>query len=261
MKTLKLITAIVGTLSAISSLAQETGAIKGFLTDETGANMLYVSVGLIDESKIIEAVNTDENGTFTFKGLTSGVYDLQLSYVGYKTKKIKDIKVTANEISYIYKSLEPEITTITGIEIVAEKWEKPVFNSKFSSVQKLDIDQISNIAAPKNDAVALIVASSSYVMPTADGKDIYMRGSRRGSTSYYIDGNKIIGDADVPGLGISGMEILAGGVPAEYGDCTGGIIIITTKDYKTEMRRKRIKESERNERESKVQKSIGGIDE
>ena len=249
MKTLKLIAAIAGIISATASSAQETGSIKGFLTDEKGANMPFVSVALIDEAKIIESTTTDDNGAFTFKALTPGVYDLQFSFVGYKPKKIKEVKVEGNQTSRITKSLQPDITMIEGVEVISEQWEKPVFNTEFTTVSKLNIDQIEHIAAPKNNPVALITAISSYAMETTDGKDIYMRGSRRGTTSYYVDGNKIIGEADVPGLAISGMEVLAGGVPAEYGDCTGGLVIITTKDYKTEMRRKRIKNTERKERE------------
>ena len=134
------------------------------------------------------------------------------------------------------------------VTVVSEKWEKPVINSTYSTVTNITIDQIENIAAPKNDVIAILIAVTPGVLATADGKDIYMRGSRRGTTAYYIDGNKIIGSPDVPGLGISGMEILTGGVPAEYGDCTGGLVIITSKDYKVEMRRKKIKRAEQEER-------------
>jgi hypothetical protein len=55
---------------------------------------------------------------------------------------------------------------------------------------------------------------------------------------------------EVPGPGIAGMEVLTGGVPAEYGDCTGGLVIITTKEYKWEMRKKEKLIKERKEREA-----------
>lgn len=261
MNVFKQIAVIAALLSATTVVAQETGTIKGYLTDENGANMPYVSVALLDENKIIEGVSTDETGTFSFKSLSPGLYDLKFSFLGYKEKTVKNVEVSASQTSYIYKSLKPDVTEMGEVEVVSEVWEKPVFNSDFSTISRLDREQIENSAVPKNDPVALMVSISSSLMPTADGKDVYMRGSRRGSTSYYIDGNKIIGEADVPGLGIGGMEVLAGGVPAEYGDCTGGLVIITTKDYKTEMRRKRIKESERIEKAVKLAKTQSDEDE
>ena len=250
MKALKLLAVIIGITSINSAHAQQTGTIKGSLTDEKGGNMPFVTIALMEDSTISEASNTDDNGDFTFKLLTPGFYKIQFSFIGYKTKRINDIEVSANQTSYIYKRMSPANEILKTVEVFSEKWEKPIINSTYSTVTNITIDQIENIAAPKNDVIAILTAVTPGVLPTADGKDIYMRGSRRGTTAYYIDGNKIVGSPDVPGLAISGMEILTGGVPAEYGDCTGGLVIITTKDYKVEMRRKKIKENAKEERES-----------
>lgn len=248
MKTLKLLAVVICIISMNTSQAQQTGIIKGTLNDEKGKNMPFVTIALMEDSTIIEGTNTDDNGDFTFKQLTPGFYNLQFSFIGYKTKKINAIEVSANQTSYIYKTMSLANELLKTVTVVSEKWEKPVINSTYSTVTNITIDQIENIAAPKNDVIAILIAVTPGVLATADGKDIYMRGSRRGTTAYYIDGNKILGSPDVPGLGISGMEILTGGVPAEYGDCTGGLVIITTKDYKVEMRRKKIKRAEQEER-------------
>lgn len=249
MKRLKLFAVIVSMATINGLLAQETGIIKGTLTDEKGKNMPFVTVALLEDSTIIKSTTTDDNGDFTVKQLTPGFYELQFSFMGYKPKKIKGIEVTANQTSYVYKTMSPGNEILTTVEVFSEKWEKPIINGTYSTVTNITIDQIENMAAPKNDIIAILTALTPGVLATPDGKDIYMRGSRSGSTAYYIDGNKIIGSPDVPGLGISGMEILTGGVPAEYGDCTGGLVIITTKDYKVEMRRKKIKKTAREESE------------
>jgi hypothetical protein len=251
MNAFKQIAVIAALFSASAASAQETGTIKGYLTDENGKNMPYVGVALLDENKIIEGTSTDDNGAFSFKSISPGTYDLKFSFLGYKEKTVKSVEVSAGQITSIYRSLKPEATEIGEVVVTTDKWEKPVFNSDFSTISRLDRKQIEDSPVPKNDAVALAVSISSSIIPTADGKDVYMRGSRRGTTAYYIDGNKIVGDADVPGQAISGMEVLAGGVPAEYGDCTGGLVIITTKDYKTEMRRKRIKATQWAESQAK----------
>jgi hypothetical protein len=46
-----------------------------------------------------------------------------------------------------------------------------------------------------------------------------------------IDGEKVIGSFDVPSQSVRGMTVYTGGVPACYGDFTGGLVMITTKSF------------------------------
>jgi len=113
-------------------------------------------------------------------------------------------------------------------------------------------DQVEHMAVSKGDIVGMVANVTPGVLASEDGKELYVRGSRTGSTQFIVDGNKVMtaSDPGVPGTGIANMEVLTGGVPAEYGDCTGGIVIITTKEYKWEMRKKEMREREREEQEN-----------
>ena len=62
-----------------------------------------------------------------------------------------------------------------------------------------------------------------------EGDAVNMRGSRSDATEYYIDGIKVRGALGVPASGIEQITVVTGGVPAKYGDATGGIISVTTK--------------------------------
>ena len=61
------------------------------------------------------------------------------------------------------------------------------------------------------------------------GDAVNVRGSRSDATEYYVDGIKVRGSMGVPTSGIEQITVITGGVPAQYGDATGGIISITTK--------------------------------
>ncbi|MFY8138858.1 MAG: hypothetical protein ACOVMR_12165, partial [Flavobacteriales bacterium] len=53
-----------------------------------------------------------------------------------------------------------------------------------------------------------------------------------GSVIYMIDGVKIRENVpNIPSCGISRMAVYTGGLPAKYGDTTGGVIVIETKNY------------------------------
>ena len=47
-----------------------------------------------------------------------------------------------------------------------------------------------------------------------------------------LDGVKIRENVpNVPSSGISSMSVYTGGLPAKYGDTTGGVVVIETKSY------------------------------
>ncbi len=237
MKTIKLFLATAALMTGSYITAQNGGIIKGNVVDEKGKPMEFVTVALLEDSSITAATQTDEKGYFTFKQLTPGKYNLKAAVMSYNTNLMQNVEVNNNQTTYpelkmqlIGKELPPVIVT--------NSYKAPVINALYSNVTSIKIDQIENMPANKNDIVAIITAVTPGVIPTNDGKDIYMRGSRSGSTSYVIDGNRTAENAAFPGLSVAGVEVLTGGVPAEYGDCTGGIVIITTKDYKWEMFKK-----------------------
>ena len=60
--------------------------------------------------------------------------------------------------------------------------------------------------------------------------NLNVRGARSDANYYYIDGIKVRGGANsLPQSAIEQVSVMLGGVPAQYGDVTGGIISITTK--------------------------------
>ena len=59
--------------------------------------------------------------------------------------------------------------------------------------------------------------------------EISIRGGRADGNSYYVDGVRTRG-IDVPKSMIGQVQIISGGIPANYGDVTGGIISVTTEN-------------------------------
>ena len=86
--------------------------------------------------------------------------------------------------------------------------------------------QISKL--PSRNISAL--ASNTAGLSQADeGDDISIRGSRSGDTNYYLDGIRISSSQLIPSSEIEQLQVITGGIAAQYGDVTGGIISITSK--------------------------------
>jgi TonB-dependent Receptor Plug Domain len=107
-------------------------------------------------------------------------------------------------------------------------------------IQTLSGDELKNNAAAGGGDVNKIVSSTySDIKVSPDGQELYFRGSRSGSVLYFVDGMKIRdNNITVPSSGISTLSVYTGGLPAKYGDTTGGVIVIQTKNYLQELYKK-----------------------
>ena len=80
--------------------------------------------------------------------------------------------------------------------------------------------------------VTELIAVSHAGVYHEDGSDeLHFQGSRSDATQIQVDGIRLQGPIDLPKTAIQEISVYSGGVPAKYGDCTGGIIVITTKSF------------------------------
>jgi outer membrane cobalamin receptor len=67
---------------------------------------------------------------------------------------------------------------------------------------------------------------------TKKGGQLYFRGARSDAILYFIDGVKNRGSGlGIPSSAIGEITVYTGGIPAKYGDVTGGIVVVETKSY------------------------------
>ena len=89
-------------------------------------------------------------------------------------------------------------------------------------------EDIAKMPGRSAASIATTVAGASTA--GTDG-GISIRGSRTEGTYYYIDGIKVPAGAGtgLPKSAIEEVQVITGGIPANYGDVTGGLVNITTR--------------------------------
>lgn len=169
-------------------------------------------------------VVTDINGKFRMSSVPTGVYTLKASFVGEELS-LSGIEVAANEITRLGE-LKMGNTMLGPVDII---WTKPIL--KEDELSKIDIsyDEIQ-VSAVRSSPLQL-AATAGGTQLTADGNGLIIRGSRPESTIYYIDGVKQQSMATVPSAAIGSMSVYTGGLPAKYGDCVGGVVVVETVSY------------------------------
>jgi len=87
-------------------------------------------------------------------------------------------------------------------------------------------EDIARLPIRSADGVASTVGGVNMVEGTSE---MHMRGSRSNDVAYYLDGMRISNADNIPKSYIGGITVRTGGIPANYGDVTGGVISIDSR--------------------------------
>ncbi len=216
---------LIAALALTSTFAfAQTGTLKGVITDAmTGEPIPFANVVIEKNGNQSGGTATDFDGNFTIKPIEPGNYDLTAMFVGYGTVKITGVIISANKITYRDVKLQEGIA-IGEVKIIAYK--KPLLDQDNLSGETKTAEEI--VALPTKN-INSIASTTAGIYQKDEGDDVNMRGSRDNATSYYVNGIKVRGSMGIPTSGIEQITVVTGGLPAQYGDATGGIISVTTK--------------------------------
>ena len=213
------------TFLAIST-AFSQGSIKGKVLDELSEGMPFVNVAIYQFGNIKGGATTDMEGHFKISNLDAGSYDLEVKFVGYQTYRVEGLIVKSSKLLPLDPIQLKESTELLGeVEVV------------FYKVPLIDKDGGASggtvtreeLAKMPGRSAASIATTVGGVQSDGNGNITSVRGSRGDATYYYIDGIKVRGSTSLPKSAIEEVSVMTGGVPANYGDATGGIISITTR--------------------------------
>ena len=193
-----------------------------FRSLETGEPLPFASVYVKQGERLI-GTTTDFDGKFTLKPLDPGTYNLTISFVGTE-KHIKNVIVSSENTTYIDDFMFSDM-----LDVVDVVWSPPVIDKGNPSIEHIGMKEIQNSALVRSPA-AFLSASVGGVSQNNSG-EIIIRGSRPGAVGYFVDGVKVSSLDGIPGRSIKGMSVYTGGVPAQYGDVTSGVVIIETTGY------------------------------
>lgn len=221
-----LLLALTSLLLAAPALAQ--GRLAGTVTDaELGDPLPGVNVLVLGTS---QGAATDLDGRFAIAGLRAGEYTVQVSYIGYETRQYTGIAVRNGETTTLDVELAPAV--LAGEEVVVVG-EKPLIDVEQSS-SAMTIGREEIAAAPVRE-VQQVVASQAGVVRDPTG--LYIRGGRADETGFLVDGVSAKDPLAGTGFGLdlganafAEVEVTTGGVGADVGDATSGVVSVTTRD-------------------------------
>ncbi len=212
-------------IASFSTASAQSGEIRGQIKEKGGKDGVpFASVAATQSGEQVIATLTDLDGNYTLKPLGPGKYDVKVTCVGYSPAQTNGVLVTVDKISFV------NIEVGKGVELKEAEvtdYKVPLLDKGQTAVQKTaTYEEIQ--AAPLRD-VNSIASQSAGVFQRDEGKELNVRGSRSDGTAYYVDGIKVRGNPNISAKGAEQITVITGGIPAQYGDATGGIVAITTR--------------------------------
>ena len=207
------------------------GTLKGIVKDnKTGELISNAKIYLLSGVNMKGNALTDENGEFQINAILPGLYDVKVTnkVEGYQDALEQGVIISSDKITFLEKlTLGKPENELTKDEVKVSRYKVPLIDkdggASGATVTREDISRM-----PVRSAAG--VAQSVGGVNTNEGSGaISVRGSRSDATYFFIDGIKVRGSTNLPKAALEEVSVITGGVPANYGDVTGGIISVTTR--------------------------------
>lgn len=250
MKTKILIIAVCS-MFYFATQAQTTGSVKGRILDKMDGMPVPNAHVFVMLGGQMHGVTTDSEGHFHLKMLGPGTHELHVTCMGYSEQVMEGVNVLPGRPTLIKDIRITDASFLIGGEtgaVVRARAEKKLIDPMDPIMKPLDADDIENLAGNHNINDIVRTISPEIQIPD-NGAGMIVRGSRSGSSQYVVDGVKGNDSPSFPAFAINSISVYTGGIPAQYGDVTGGLIIIETKSYFDFLARENAKKQRKKEME------------
>ena len=211
-----LITSIFLTLLSINLYAQTSGKLVGRVTDQSGEALIGANV-ILDGTTMGAA--TDIEGYYSIINVRAGTYTIRYRFLGFKTRVVENIRVSADQTTKLDAVLELE--AIEGEEVIVVAQRSLVEYNQTSSVSSINKDDIKNLP---------VQSLSEIVNLQAGVIDGHFRGGRIGEVQYQVDGvtvNNPFSNSSMLEIDrsvIEEVQVISGTFDAKYGQAMSGVV-------------------------------------
>jgi hypothetical protein len=227
-------TAAFALLLATPLLAQRTtGSIVGTVRDGSGAVLPGVTVSLTGPNIVgTQTATTNEDGDYRFLNLPPGEYSVTFALSGFRTVTTRGLRASVG--GALEESPRLEVSQRSEqVEVVAEA---AVVDTQTSEVgTNYDREWVENAPLKRYSFFDLVASAPGALHGGDQSARTMMYGSGYDENAFQVDGVDITDNffnealAEPNTDAIEEVEILALGAPAEYGNMTGAVYNIVTR--------------------------------
>jgi len=221
---------------AISSFAQSSsgssGMVRGSVLDPSGAAIASAAVEIRNPvSGYSRTAVTDNQGKFQFENLPFNPYHVSAAAPKFQSAE-QDVDLKSPIPVDIKFSLKIGTATTT-VEVTAEARDL----IEVDPVSHTDVDRglFDKLPLESQSSSLSSLVTLSAPGTSADSNGLFHGFGDHASNSFSVDGQKItdqqskVFSNQIPLDSVQSMEVIQGAPPAEYGDKTSLVIVVTTR--------------------------------
>jgi outer membrane receptor protein involved in Fe transport len=208
------------------------GTVQGTVKDPTGALVRGAKVTITQPlTRYSQTVQTDEQGTFKLVNVPFNTYKVQAEAPGFETgEQSFDLESTIPvnvDLSLSLTGATANVTVTTDNSAMLEQDRTSSDTDLNQSILERPLG-----AAPSRAIESMVASAPGFV--TDDNGRMHPRGSES-QVQYVIDGIPVtdnmsaIFSTSLDARTLRTVEVLTGGIPAEFGDKLAGVINVNTR--------------------------------
>ncbi|TNF27398.1 MAG: TonB-dependent receptor [Bacteroidetes bacterium] len=225
-------------LLSTNSWAQ-TGVVEGKVTDAS-TNEAIPFANVILQGTTVGA-STDLDGNYRISGIKPDLYNVEVSFLGYKTKVEYEVQVFNNKPALVNFSLEEDSKTLDAVVVTANPFEKK--EESPVSLRTIGVNEIERNPGGNRDISKALQSLPGVASSVAFRNDIIIRGGAPNENRFYLDGVEVPNINHFATQGASGgpvglinvnfireVEFFSGAFPANRGNALSSVLNFQMKD-------------------------------
>ena len=221
-------------VSAQEKLSMQT--IRGLVTDAaSGMPLSSATIKIVDAENKTTATNAE--GLFVLPDIPVGRYDLQVSFMGYENRIVKDIMLTSAKEVYLEVNLKERFGTLDEVVVRAQVDKGRALNKMaLTGARMLSTEEAGRFAGGMDDPARLVSAFAG-VASGISNNGISIHGNAPSSLQWRLEDVEIPNPNHFADMGSFGGGILTSlssnvlgnsdfytsAFPAEYNNAISGI--------------------------------------
>lgn len=211
----------------------QTSGIAGQVKDDRGQEVINASITVFEGGIQRAGTISDFEGNYEIRPLNPGRYEVRFSYLRNQ-HNYTDVIVSPGVITTLNAVIETT-SKVAGVDtggiiVRATRYTKPLVNPRAPGVaHTLTSEEIEKLPT-LNTLTAASTGTGSY---TNAAGQLQLGGGRASGTKVIIDGMQLnpgeVGFTNLPPGSVDQIQTLTGGLPARYGDASGGVVNIITR--------------------------------
>lgn len=221
----------------------QTGIIKGRVL-EAGNNEPVPFANILIQGTTT-GTTTDIDGNYEIKDLKPALYNLEVSYVGFKSVVIYEVQVTNNKPVELDIAMEANSTELKAVTVKSSPFSKTLESPV--SLRNIGVSEIERNPGGNRDISKVIQSLPGVASTVSFRNDIIIRGGAPNENRFYLDGIEVPNINHFATQGASGgpvgminvnfireVDFFSGAFPANRGNALSSVFAFKQKDPRTD---------------------------